>query len=345
LNLIDILKNKCYQSFLTFKTYNPILLNDLINFAFAMSNPGYHSQLIKALAKAHGFVECGIAKADFLETEAPRLENWLKMGYQGEMKYLENHFDKRLDPRKLVPGAKSVVSLLYNYFPKTEQNKNTYQFAKYAYGEDYHQVVKDKCMAIFEKIQSELGQIEGRCFVDSAPVLERAWAEKTGIGWIGKHGLLINKKRGSFFFLAELILDLECEYDVVEPINHCGTCNKCVDHCPTEAILPNKTLNAQKCISYLTIELKSEIPTQFQSQMNNWAFGCDICQDVCPWNRFSSPHQEPKFIPKDNWLNKSKEEWNELNEEQFKIIFKNSAIKRTKYVGLKRNFNFLKEKE
>jgi epoxyqueuosine reductase len=338
------LKNKWFQSFLIFNFYKLILLNKLTNFASDMSNPGYHSQLIKALAKANGFTECGIAKADFLEIEAPRLENWLKTGFHGEMKYLENHFDKRLDPRKLVPGAKTVISLLYNYFPKTVQNKDSYQFAKYAYGEDYHTVVKEKCLLMFQQIQIELGHVEGRCFVDSAPVLERAWAEKTGIGWIGKHGLLINKKKGSYFFLAELIVDLECEYDEIESVNHCGTCNKCVEFCPTEAILPDKTLDARKCISYLTIELKSEIPTQFQSKMNNWAFGCDICQDVCPWNRFASPHLEPRFNSKYNWLDKSKEEWNDLNEEQFKVIFKNSAIKRTKYSGLKRNFNFLKEK-
>lgn len=301
-----------------------------------------NSQTIKRLSKQFGFDFCGISKAEFLESHAHQLESWLKQGYHGEMQYLENYFDKRLDPTRLVEGAKTVVSLLYNYYPEVKQNEETYQIAKYAYGEDYHRVVKDQCLGLLNEIRNEIGAVEGRVFVDSAPVLERAWAEKSGLGWIGKHGLLINKTAGSYFFLAELIIDLDCEPDG-KIKDYCGTCTKCVDACPTEAILPNKTLNASKCISYLTIELKSEIPDEFKHSMNNWMFGCDICQDVCPWNRFSTTHEESRFAPNQQLLSFSNSDWEALEQEQFNVIFKNSAIKRTKFSGLKRNINYLKK--
>lgn len=303
--------------------------------------PQKHSELIKQIARSYGFDFCGMSKAEFLEKEAPRLENWLQQGYQGEMAYLENHFDKRLDPRLLVPGAKTVVSLLYNYYPEKVQTESDYKIAKYAYGEDYHVVVKDKSYGMLEEIRKQIGSIEGRVFVDSAPVMERAWAEKSGLGWIGKHGLLINKSQGSYFFLAELIIDLECEPD--GPLkDFCGTCTKCVDACPTEAILPDKTLNASQCISYLTIELKSAIDNSFSGKMNDWIFGCDICQDVCPWNRFSKPHTETRFAPIEA-IGYFKTDWEQLEKEQFDRVFKHSAIQRTGLEGLKRNINFLKK--
>ncbi|MCC6819058.1 MAG: tRNA epoxyqueuosine(34) reductase QueG, partial [Bacteroidia bacterium] len=255
-----------------------------------------NSAIIKKLSIDFGFDFCGISKATFLENEASKLEKWLSNGFNGSMQYLENHFDKRLDPTLLVPGAKTVVSLMVNYYPSTSQISDSYKIAKYAYGEDYHSVVKDKCNNLLNAMRDKIGLIEGRVFVDSAPILERTWAEKSGLGWIGKHGLLINKQKGSFFFLAELVIDLECEPD--GPIkDYCGTCTKCVDACPTEAILPNKTLDANKCISYLTIELKEQIPQKFENQMNDWIFGCDICQEVCPWNRFAKPTLEPRFKP------------------------------------------------
>lgn len=303
--------------------------------------PQKHSELIKQIARSYGFDFCGLSKAEFLEKEAPRLENWLQQGYQGEMAYLENHFDKRLDPRLLVPGAKSVVSLLYNYYPEKVQIESDYKIAKYAYGEDYHVVVKDKCYGMLEEIRKQIGSIEGRVFVDSAPVMERAWAEKSGLGWIGKHGLLINKSQGSYFFLAELIIDLECEPDG-QLKDFCGTCTKCVDACPTDAILPDKTLNASQCISYLTIELKSAIDKSFSGKMNDWIFGCDICQDVCPWNRFSKPHTETRFAPIEA-IGYFKTDWEQLEKEQFDRVFKHSAIQRTGLEGLKRNINFLKK--
>ena len=302
-----------------------------------------YTQFIKKEAKRLGFLDCGIAKADFLEEEAPRLENWLKNGFHGKMQYMENYFDKRLDPRLLVEGAKSVISLSYNYYPETKQNPNSYQISKYAYGEDYHYVIKEKLKELLESINKEIGEISGRCFVDSAPVLERAWAEKAGLGWNGKHTLLIQKQQGSFFFLAELIIDLELEYDNPTTTNHCGNCTKCIDACPTEAILPNNTVDGSKCISYATIELKESIPTSFKNDMENWMFGCDICQDVCPWNRFSKPHKEPLFSPKEELLQFSKQDWAELTEETFKKVFKKSAVKRTKFAGLQRNIQFLKD--
>ncbi len=303
--------------------------------------PQKHSEIIKQVAKLNGFDYCGISNADFLAEEAPKLEKWLKSGFQGEMSYLDNHFDKRLDPRLLVPGAKTVVSLLFNYYPKKNPLETEYKIAKYAYGEDYHTVVKDKCYSMLEQLRSQLGDIGGRVFVDSAPVMERVWAEKSGLGWIGRHGLLINKSQGSYFFIAELIIDLECEPD--GPVkDYCGTCTKCVDACPTEAILPNKTLNASHCISYLTIELKSSIDEKFSDKMNDWIFGCDICQDVCPWNRFSKHTNEIRFEPVEA-IGYSKKDWEQLEKEQFDRVFKHSAVQRTGFEGLKRNISFLKK--
>ena len=297
---------------------------------------------IKNWAKELGFTNCGIAKAEFLEEEAKNLENWLTNKYNGEMHYMHNHFDMRLDPRLLVPDAKSVISLTYNYFTDQPQNSNAPKISKYAYGVDYHFVVKDKLQLLFQKIQDEYGEISGRCFVDSAPILEHAWAKRSGNGWIGKHSLLINKQQGSFFFLSEIILDLELEYDNHIATNHCGTCTACIDACPTNAIVDNKVVDGSKCISYLTIELKDAMPAAFQEKMDDWMFGCDVCQDVCPWNRFSKKHTEPLFEPKPALLNMERREWHELSQETFNEIFKKSAVKRTKYEGLKRNIQFLK---
>ena len=301
-----------------------------------------HTQLIKTEAIRLGFSSCGIAKAKFLEEEAPRLEKWLQNNFHGEMQYMGNHFDKRLDPTKLVPGAKSVISLQYNYFTKESPNSGTYKISKYAYGEDYHHIIKAKLYELLNFIQDNIGEIDARVFTDSAPILERAWAKKSGLGWIGKHSLLITKQKGSFFFLAEIILDLELNYDSEIQTDHCGKCTKCVDACPTEAILPNNTINGSKCISYFTIELKNELPTTVKGKFDNWMFGCDICQDVCPWNRFSIPHNEPKFIPHPDLLTMKKQDWQEITEDVFKKIFKKSAVKRTKFSGLKRNIRFLK---
>lgn len=300
-----------------------------------------YSKIIKIHAKRLGFISCGIAKADFLEEEAPRLEEWLQNGFHGEMQYMENHFDKRLDPRLLVEGAKSVISLSYNYFPEETQKEGGYKLAKYAYGEDYHHVIKNKLFELLSCIREEIGEVDGRCFVDSAPVMERAWAERAGLGWNGKHTLLIQKQQGSFFFLAELIIDLELAYDDPFTTDHCGKCTRCIDACPTEAILPNNQIDGSKCISYLTIELKDNIPIQFKDQMEDWMFGCDICQDVCPWNRFSKPHNEPLFQPKESLLDMKKGDWKELTEETFRKVFKKSAVKRAKYKGLTDNIRFL----
>ncbi len=300
-----------------------------------------YSQFIKDQAIRLGFSSCGIAKATFLEEEAPKLETWLRSDFHGKMGYMENHFDKRLDPTLLVEGAKSVISLSYNYFPSEVQKGNTYKIAKYAYGEDYHHVVKDKLFQLLEIMRDEIGEINGRCFVDSAPVMERAWAERAGLGWQGKNTLLIQKKKGSFFFLAELIIDLDLEYDHPFTTDHCGNCTKCIDACPTQAILPNSTIDAKKCISYLTIELRDNIPTEFKDKMQDWMFGCDICQDVCPWNRASKPNTETLFQPKENMLEITKQDWEELTEETFKKVFKKSAVKRTKYSGLIRNVKLL----
>lgn len=298
--------------------------------------------MIKTEAKRLGFDNCGIAKADFLEEEANNLEQWLKNDFHGKMSYMENHFDKRLDPRLLVDGAKSVISLSYNYYPEENQANNSYKISKYAYGEDYHFVIKSKLKALMAYIQEHIGEVNGRAFVDSAPVMERAWAQKSGLGWRGKHSLLIEKDKGSFFFLAELILDLELDHDPPFTTDHCGTCTKCIDACPTEAILPNNTIDGSKCISYFTIELKEEIPNEVKGQFEDWMFGCDICQDVCPWNRFALAHEEPRFEPHPQLLTMTKPEWEEVTESVFKTIFKKSAVKRTKFSGLKRNIGFLK---
>ena len=308
-----------------------------------MKNLSTYSNLIKQESKRLGFESCGISKAQFLKEEASNLEQWLKNGFHGKMKYMENYFDKRLDPRLLVEDAKSVISLSFNYFPKEVQKKSTYKIAKYAYGEDYHHVVKSKLKELTYFIQETIGEVNGRAFVDSAPVLERVWAQKAGLGWRGKHSLLIQKNKGSFFFLAELILDVELAYDNPFNTNHCGTCTKCIDACPTEAILPNNTVDGSKCISYFTIELKDEIPTLMKGAFEDWVFGCDICQDVCPWNRFSIPHNEPKFNPHPDLLKLNKNDWEEITEEVFKEIFKKSAVKRAKFSGLKRNVLYISE--
>lgn len=297
------------------------------------------TSFVKRLSGELGFSFCGISKAEFLEEEAPRLEEWLKRGYQGKMGYLENHFEKRLDPTKLVPGAKSVVSLIYNYFPENNLSEQSPKIAKYAYGQDYHFVIKEKLKLFMQQLQQEVGDVEGRAFVDSAPVHERAWAAKSGLGWIGKNSLLLNKNMGSFFFLAELIIDLELEVD--GPMkDYCGTCTACQDACPTDAIPEPYVVDGSKCISYLTIELKDEIPREFKDKMEGWAFGCDICQDVCPWNRFSTPHKESSFQPQ-GWEEFSHEDWQEMTKEVFQKVFKKSAVKRTKYEGLKRNLEFI----
>lgn len=301
-----------------------------------------HKEQIRKKAFDLGFNSIGFAKADFLIEEAERLENWLKNGYHGQMSYMENHFDKRLDPRLLVPGAKSVISLSYNYFPKQKQLENTYKIAKYAYGKDYHFLLKDKLRELVNFIDTMIGKVEGRVFTDSAPVLERAWARRSGIGWEGKHSLIIQKNKGSFFFLAELISDLDFEiYDTPFSTDHCGSCTSCIEACPTEAILDNKTINASRCISYLTIELRDELPVDMRSKFADWMFGCDICQDVCPWNKFSLPHNEAFFDPHPDLLQMTKQDWEEITEAVFRDIFKKSAVKRTKYSGLKRNIDFL----
>jgi epoxyqueuosine reductase len=306
-----------------------------------MNSNATHTQVIKKFASELNFSFCGISKAEFLEDEAPKLEAWLKRGFHGKMSYMENHFDKRLDPTKLVPGAKSVVSLVYNYYPQKDLSKTgELKIAKYAYGEDYHVVVKDKLKVFVEKIQQEIGDVHGRVFVDSAPVMERQWAAKSGLGWIGKNSLLLNKQMGSFFFLAELILDLELESD--SPMkDYCGTCTACIDTCPTDAIHDPYVIDSNKCISYLTIELKDSIPTEFQGKMDNWVFGCDICQDVCPWNRFSQSHQESRFNPQGDWPDFKQSDWRELTEEIFTKAFGKSAVQRTGFAGLRRNIEFV----
>ena len=302
-----------------------------------------YSQLIKQKAEKFGFQSCGISKAEFLEEEAPRLETWLNKGYHGEMKYMENHFDKRLNPTLLVDGAKSVISLSYNYFPKVKIDEiNNFKISKYAYGEDYHEVIKDILKEMVAELQEEIGEFGFRVFVDSAPVLEKAWARKSGLGWVGKNANLITKKHGSFYFLAEIICDLELEYDLAVT-DHCGSCRACIDACPTQAIVSDRIVDGSKCISYATIELKNEIPDYFNGKMDDWMFGCDVCQDVCPWNRFSAPTLQEKFAPNFQKLNFRKNEWKELTQELFSEIFKKSAVKRTKFSGLMRNINLLKD--
>lgn len=307
-----------------------------------MVSPGYtYSQLIKTEAKRLGFLSCGISKANFLEEEAPRLEKWLKQNKHGEMAYMENHFDKRLDPRLLVDGAKSVISLLLNYYPAETQNPESYKISKYAYGEDYHHVIKSKLRQLQEFITEAIGDVSGRAFVDSAPVLDKAWAAKSGLGWVGKHSNLLTQQVGSFYFIGELIVDLDLEYDT--PVtDHCGTCTACIDACPTQAIVEPYVVDGSKCISYFTIELKNEIPNEFQGKFDEWMFGCDICQDICPWNRFSKPHKEPLFNANAELLSMSKKDWKEITEDVFKKVFHKSAVNRTKFSGLKRNIEFLK---
>lgn len=308
------------------------------------ANTAVYSKLIKAEALRLGFAQCGISKAAFLEEEAHRLENWLKQSMHGTMQYMENHFDKRLDPRLLVDGARSVISLTLNYYPEeTQHDPEAPKISKYAYGADYHVVIKDKLAKLLAYIQENIGEVSGRAFTDSAPVLDRAWAKKSGLGWIGKNSNLIAKKTGSFFFIAELIIDLYLEYDENIQTDHCGSCTRCLDACPTDAIIAPAVVDANKCISYLTIELKDQIAPQFSGKMENWMFGCDICQDVCPWNRFSVPHAVEEFKPKPGLLEMKKEDWQDITQEVFSTIFKNSAVKRTKFQGLTRNINFIKK--
>ncbi len=305
-----------------------------------MKSTTYHTNLIREEAFRLGFDQIGISPSGFLEDDAPRLEQWLNKGMHGQMAYMGNHFDKRLDTRKLVPGSKSVISLSYNYFTEDNQPQEAPKVSKYAYGEDYHQVLKAKLRELLSFISENIGEVAGRCFVDSAPVMERSWAAKSGLGWIGKHSLLLSKSKGSYFFLAELIIDLELDYDG-PTTDHCGNCTRCIDACPTDAIIADKVLDASKCISYLTIELRDELPSDFEGKFENWMFGCDICQDVCPWNRFSKPHQEEKFKAHPKLLEMNQSEWTDLSKEVFNEVFRRSAVKRTKYTGLTRNIAFL----
>lgn len=301
-----------------------------------------NTEIIKKKALELGFSFCGVSKADFLKDEASRFDDWLTKGYHGKMQYMENHYDKRLDPRLLVDDAKSVVSLMLNYYPnETQDDTSSPKLSKYAYGTDYHFIIKDKLKELFQFIQEEIGEVGGRVFVDSAPVMDKAWAKKSGLGWMGKNANMIHPKQGSFFFIAELILDIELVPD--GPIkDYCGTCTRCIDACPTEAIVEPYLIDGSKCISYLTIELKDELlPTEFQGKMGDWMFGCDVCQDVCPWNRFSKPHNTPAFNPHENLLKMSKADWTDLTQEVFQELFRKSAVKRTKYTGLKRNIDFL----
>lgn len=297
---------------------------------------------VKRIAAGLGFDFCGIAKAEFLEEDSVRLQEWLRNGMQGKMSYMENHFDLRTDPTKLVPGAQSVITLLYNYFPAQQQNAGAPKISKYAYGQDYHELIREKLNEFFSIIKTEFGDIHGRGFVDSAPVLERSWARKSGLGWIGKNGNIINNKKGSFFFISSLITDLQLEADAAFVTDFCGSCTRCIDACPTDAILPGKVINGSKCISYFTIELKDALlPENEKGKFENWMFGCDICQDVCPWNRFANPTSHVEIAPISAVLNFSTRDWEELTEEEFKKIFKNSAIKRTKFSGIKRNLKFI----
>ena len=307
-----------------------------------MSKKAVYAQSIKTEAKRLGFLSCGISKAEFLEEEAPRLESWLHQNKHGKMHYMENHFDKRLDPSLLVEGSKSVISLTYNYYiDKLQQDPNAPKISKYAYGLDYHYVIKDKLNQLLEFIKEKIGDVHGRAFVDSAPIMEKAWAKKSGLGWIGKNSNLITQKVGSFYFISELIVDLDLEVDHAVT-DHCGSCTACIDACPTEAITEPFQVDGSKCISYFTIELKDNIPNEMKGKLDHWAFGCDVCQDVCPWNRFSKQHSEPLFNPKPELLSMTKNDWEEITQETFNKVFKKSAVKRTKYTGLKRNIKFLK---
>ena len=301
----------------------------------------HQTSIIKSESKRLGFLSCGISKAGFLEEEAPRLENWLNNQMNGQMSYMENHFDKRLNPTLLVDDAKSVISLLLNYYPSELQNEDSYKISKYAYGQDYHHVIKEKLKELLHFIQTEIGEVSGRAFVDSAPVLDKAWAAKSGLGWVGKNSNLITQKVGSFYFIAELIIDLELDYDA-PTTDHCGSCTACLDACPTEAIVAPYVVDGSKCISYFTIELKENLPQEMKGKFDDWMFGCDVCQDVCPWNRFSKAHSEPLFTPYPELLSYSKKDWEEITEETFAKVFTNSPLKRTKLEGLKLNIAFLK---
>lgn len=305
----------------------------------------HNAQLIKQTAQQLGFSFCGIAKAEELTEDAKKLEEWLQKGYHGSMHYMANHFDLRINPQKLVPGAKTVITLLKNYYsnPLNEKQKTgNPKISKYALGQDYHTVIKNQLHQFYQNLQEQLGSFTARGFVDSAPILERAWAVKSGLGWVGKNGNLINKQQGSFFFIATLVTDLAVAYDDVFAKDFCGTCTKCIEACPTEAILPNKVVDGNKCISYFTIELKDAlIDERYKGKFDDWMFGCDTCQDVCPWNRFSQPHQENGFKPIAEILNFTTKDWEELTEENFKIIFKNSPLKRSKFAGIKRNLKFI----
>lgn len=301
--------------------------------------------LIKQLSAQLGFEYCGIAKAERLDDDARRLESWLNNGMHGKMKYMERYFDLRIDPCKLVPGARSVITLLLNYYPKENLNGDAPKISKYAYGKDYHDVIRDKLNKFIEQIKLDLGQFNGRGFVDSAPVLERTWAQRSGLGWIGKNGNLINKQMGSFFFIATLITDLDLQPDEAFAKDFCGTCTRCIDSCPTDAILPNKVIDGSKCVSYFTIELKEMlIPDEMKGRFENWMFGCDICQDVCPWNRFSKPTNEIEFTPLPELLNITTKEWELMTEEKFKKIFRQSPLNRSKLKGIQRNLKFLQPK-
>lgn len=301
-----------------------------------------HTTLIRQFTRQLGFEFCGIAKAGKLDDDARRLEAWLKKDMHGSMKYMERHFDLRIDPTKLVPGAKSVITLLMNYFPAERQRTETYRISRYAYGKDYHEVIKAKLRTLLSLIEEKIGKVDGRGFVDSAPVLERSWAARSGLGWVGRNGNLITKQQGSYFFIATLITDLELEYDDPFASDYCGTCTRCVDACPTDAIMSDKTIDGSRCISHYTIELKDMlIPSEMQGRFGDWIFGCDVCQEVCPWNRFSKPGTEPEFTPIPEILNFSRKDWEELTEESFRRIFRNSPVKRAKYAGLRRNIRFI----
>jgi epoxyqueuosine reductase len=306
-----------------------------------INNKEKYTQLIKTEAKRLGFFSCGISKAGFLEEEAPRLERWLNQNRHGQMAYMEDYFDKRLDPTILVEDGKSVISLLLNYYPSEFQNAESYKISKYAYGKDYHYVIKKKLRKFLNTIKREIGDVSGRAFIDFAPVMEKAWAAKSGLGWLGKNNNLLTKQVGSFYFIAELIIDLELEYDYATT-DHCGSCTACIDACPTQAIVAPYDVDGSKCISYFTIELKDNLPQEMKGKFNDWAFGCDVCQDVCPWNKFSKPHNEPSFNPNPELLSFTKKDWEEITEDTFNKVFKSSAVNRTQLNGFRRNINFLK---
>jgi epoxyqueuosine reductase len=303
-----------------------------------------NTRIIKSLSATQGFSFCGIARARQLDDDARKLEQWLRKGMQGGMSYMENHFDLRIDPTKLVPGARSVITLLLNYYPESEQPPDAPRVSRYAYGKDYHQVIRTKLNNLLQSAREQIGDIQGRGFVDSAPVLERSWAVQSGLGWVGKNGNLINKGHGSYFFIATLITDLQLEYDLPFTADHCGTCTRCIDACPTDALLPDKVVDGSRCISYFTIELKTLlIPEEMKGKFGNWMFGCDICQEVCPWNRFSKPHSEPELRPIPAILDLSSSQWEELTEESFRSLFHDSPLKRTKYAGIRRNLKFIRQ--